>query len=823
MKKTFYLSLLFIAFSINSNAQAIKGSILEKITKTPVVGAIVSLKTDTNSQVLGSSTTNEFGKYSLPNKISKGFIEVKCIGYKSVYYPFDLVSNPSPIILLDYTPYTLEDVVINAYWYKNYSPITHSTITKEELQKTNLGQDVPYVIQDLSSVVVTSDAGTGIGYTGIRIRGSDPTRINVSVNGIPINDAESQAMYWVNMPDIVSSTENIQVQRGVGSSVNGAGSFGGSINLTSKNLSITPFAKSECSVGSFNTIKNNISFGSGTLHEHFAFEGRLSRIKSDGYIDRGSSDLKSYFVSGSYTSHHFSSRINVFSGKEITYQSWNGVPESRVNGDVAGMNDFIIRNGLDATDAANLLNSGRNYNYFTYANQVDNYQQDHYQFLNTIRFNYKTSLDFNLHYTKGKGFYEEYQKDQSLSSYGIPDVVLNSDTITSSNLIRQKWLDNDFYGTTYNLRKVISENAKLTIGGGWNNYIGGHFGTVVWAQYASNSEINQKYYNNSARKSDWNNYARLENFFFKSKVNTFIDVQYRIVNYFFDGLNDDGSTKPDNANLNFVNPKAGISYAINSKSSVFASIGITHQEPNRDDYTKSTAKSRPQAEQLTDLELNYRYTNKKFFGQVTLYNMIYSNQLVLTGAVNDVGNYSRSNVAESYRRGVELQTKWFPNDKVSLGMNLTLSENKIKEFVEYTDEYDADYNYAGQSKIVFNNTNIAFSPTIIGNVNFTYNFNEHLSASIIERYIDKQYLDNTSNESRVIKAYMVTDARLSYKRTTSWCKEIGFNVLLNNIGSAMYSSNGYTYGYNVAGSRTQENFYYPQAPFNALGQISLLF
>jgi len=334
-------------------------------------------------------------------------------------------------------------------------------------------------------------------------------------------------------------------------------------------------------------------------------------------------------------------------------------------------------------------------------------------------------LDFNLHYTKGKGFYEEYQKDQSLSRYGIADVVLNSDTITSSNLIRQKWLDNDFYGTTYNLRKVISENAKLTIGGGWNNYIGGHFGTVVWAQYASNSEINQKYYNNSARKSDWNNYVRLENFFFKSKVNTFIDVQYRIVNYFFDGLNDDGSTKPDNANLNFVNPKAGISYAINSKSSVFASIGITHQEPNRDDYTKSTAKSRPQAEQLTDLELNYRYTDKKFFGQVTLYNMSYSNQLVLTGAVNDVGNYSRSNVAESYRRGVELQTKWLPNDKVSLGMNLTLSENKIKEFVEYTDEYDADYNYVGQSKIIFNNTNIAFSPTIIGNANFTYNFNEH--------------------------------------------------------------------------------------------------
>ena len=823
MKKAIFLSLFSIALSMVSIAQPFNGVVLEKIIKSPVAGAIVSLKTDTNGPLIAACMTNEFGKYSLPGKISKGYLEVKCLGYKTTYYPFDLVSNPSPVIYLEYTSYTTDDVVINAYWLKKYSPVTHTTISKEELQKTNLGQDVPYVIQDLPSVVVTSDAGTGIGYTGIRIRGSDPTRINVSVNGIPINDAESQGMFWVNMPDIVSSTENIQVQRGVGSSVNGGSSFGGNINLTSKNISTTSFAKSDVSVGSFNTLKNNISFGTGLLNEHFSFEGRLSRIKSDGYIDRGSSDLKSFFVSGSYKSHHLNSRINVFSGKEITYQSWNGVPESRINGDVNGMNEFIIRNGLDEEEASNLLNSGRNYNSFTYANQVDNYQQDHYQFLNTINFNYQTSLDINLHYTKGRGYFEEYQKDQSLSNYGISDVYLNADTITSSNLIRQKWLDNDFYGTTYSLRKVFSENSKLTIGGGWNNYLGGHFGTVIWAQYASNSEINQKYYNNSARKSDWNNYARLENFFYNGKINTYVDLQFRNVNYMFSGLNDDGTIKPDNASLQFFNPKAGIAYNINSKHNVFASFGMTNQEPNRDDYTKSTSKSRPESEQLTDVELNYKYTDKHFYGQVTLYNMTYKNQLVLTGAVNDVGNYTRSNVAESYRRGIELQTKWIPTDKISLGMNLTLSENKIKEFIEFTDEYDADFNYAGQSKIVFNNTNIAFSPAVIGNVNFTYQFNEHLSASIIERYIDKQYLDNTSNENRVIKAYLVTDARLSYKRSTSWCKEIAFNVLLNNIGSSMYSSNGYTYGYNVAGSRTQENFFYPQAPFNALGQVSLTF
>lgn len=823
MKKTLLLSLISIAFAMVSSAQSFRGVVMDKIIKSPVVGAIVTLKTDTNGPLLAACTTNEFGKYSLPSKISKGYLEVKCLGYKKIYVPFDLISNPSPVIYLEYTTYTTNDVIINAYWFKNYSPVTHTTISKEELQKSNLGQDVPYVIQDLPSVVVTSDAGNGIGYTGIRIRGSDPTRINVSVNGIPINDAESQGMYWVDMPDIVSSSENIQVQRGVGSSVNGAGSFGGSINLTSKNLSSIAFAKSECSIGSFNTLKNNISFGSGLLNEHFAFEGRLSRIKSDGYIDRGSSDLKSFFVSSSYNSHYLYSRINIFSGKEITYQSWNGVPESRMNGDVNAMNEYIIRNGLDEEEANNLLNSGRNYNYFSYANQVDNYQQDHYQFLNTIRFNYKTSLDINLHYTRGKGFYEEYKKDQALSNYGIADIYLNVDTIISSNLIRQKWLDNDFYGTTYSLKRVLSENSKLTIGGGLNNYIGGHFGTVIWAQYAGKSEINQKYYNNSARKSDWNNYVRLENFFFNSKVNTFMDLQFRNVNYYFDGLNVDGSIKPDNASLQFFNPKAGIAYNFNSKNSVFASIGSTHQEPNRDDYTQSTAKSRPQAEQLTDIELNYRYTDKYFYGQVTLYNMTYKNQLVLTGAVNDVGNYTRSNVADSYRRGIEIQTKWLPTDKINLGMNLTISENKIKQFVEFTDEYDADYNYAGQSKIVFNNINIAFSAAVIGNINFTYQFNEHLSASIIERYIDKQYLDNTSNGNRVIKAYMVTDARLSYKRSTKWCKEISFNVLLNNIGSSMYSSNGYTYGYNVAGSRTQENFYYPQAPFNALGQISLLF
>ncbi len=717
--------------------------------------------------------------------------------------------------------YIADEVIISATRAKQKSATPFSTVTASDIEKNNLAKDIPSILELLPSVVTTSDAGAGVGYTGIRLRGSDATRINVTINGIPVNDAESQGMYWVDLPDLASSIEDMQVQRGVGTSTNGAGAFGGSINILTNKLSEQAYAETNFSYGTFNTCKATVKAGTGLLANNFAVDARLSKINSDGYIDRATADLKSFFVSGGYYGKKTLVKLNVFSGKEITYQAWYGTPEARINNDDVEMQNYIYRNGLDDEDATNLLNAGRTYNFYTYKNQVDNYQQDYYQ----LHFSHLLSNAFTfnaaLHYTKGKGYYEEFKKNQPFEIFGWNAIIVGADTIDKTNLVRRKWLDNDFYGATYSVQYTNKKNIESVIGGAWNQYDGDHYTQFIWQQYAAAGLPNDKYYLNNGLKTDFNIFLKT-NFEIKNKINAFVDVQLRNVGYNFTGFDELLNNVPQTVNYVFINPKTGVS--VNHKYGTgYISVGIGNKEPSRDDFTDSSPASRPKSENLTDLECGYKLLRKKFSVAFNYYLMIYKNQLVLTGRVNDVGNYTRTNVNSSYREGWEVEASCKPFSKLTLQGNATLSNNKIKKFVQFTDAYDENYNYAGQKEIEYKNTHIAFSPKLIAAGQLSYDVLKNFKATLINKYVSAQYLDNTSNNTKKLNAYSVTNFQLTYALHPKFVKEIGLNFTVYNLLNSLYQSNGYTWGYYTGQQLTTENFYYPQAGRHFMAQVAIKF
>lgn len=814
MKKSLFTILCLL--SLHVHAQHLLSGIVTDNQDKAIPGAIIQLQ---GTQFVGNTDVN--GKFQFKLKSGDYQLQASSLGYLHNTQKITVKADQSIRIKLAVNPVITDEITVAAT-RAGTSGMAVSTLSKEEIKIMNTGQDVPYLLQLLPSVVITSDAGTGIGYTGIRIRGSDQSRINVTINGIPLNDAESQQVFWVNLPDFASSTENIQVQRGVGSSTNGAAAFGGSINLLSNHTNEEAFTEITSGYGSFNSFRNTATFSTGKISNHFSVDGRLSKITSDGYVDRGSSDLKSFYLGGSYSDEKNLIRFNAFSGKEITYQSWNGIPESRYNNDRQGMQDYIDRNALSPEDAANLLNSGRTYNFFTYDNQVDNYQQDHYQLHFAHTFNSKTSFNAALHYTKGRGYYEEYKNGQDLNDYSIAPVVIDSTTITESDLIRRKWLDNDFYGVVFGITSAVSEKLTLIGGGSVNRYDGQHFGDVIWARFAGNSEIRHRYYDNDAIKDDRTVYVK-GNYNFNSQLSVFGDLQYRNVAYDFIGLDPDGVGTPSSVNLNFFNPKAGFNYKTATGMEYYASIAVANKEPNRDDFTESTPNSRPKPEQLIDYEAGFRYNKNRVRLNVNGYFMQYNNQLVLNGSVNDVGNYTRINIDKSYRAGLELEAGYALSKKLAIDMNLTISRNRIDEYTEFNDAYDVDFNYIGQTTVVYNNTPIAFSPDVTGMGRLSWKANEHFTAQLINRFVGRQYLDNSGLDSRALDSYSVLDARLEYKFNVKGIKDLRMNVLVNNILGEGYASNGYTYGYIYNNQRITENFLYPQAMANFMAQLTLRF
>jgi iron complex outermembrane receptor protein len=671
------------------------------------------------------------------------------------------------------TKQTLNEVVVSATRVNKNSPVAHENITADDIEKQNHGVDLPILLDQSTSVVTTSDAGGGVGYTGIRIRGSDATRVNVTINGIPLNDAESQGSFWVDLPDISSSTASIQIQRGVGSSTNGAGAFGASINLnTLGSDGVKPFGEISNSFGSFNTIKNTVRFGTGLLNNNWTFEGRLSQLKSDGYIDRASSDLKSYYLSGGYVGDKTMLKAVVFSGHEKTYQAWNGVPVRYLDSSDIGL---------------------RTYNAYTYENEVDNYDQTHYQLHFVQKIEKYSKFNISLHYTRGLGYYEQYRTEDALSGYGLENVNTPSgDTIENTDLIRRRWLDNHFYGTVFSYT-YAKKNLNLIFGGGANQYIGGHYGEVVWAQYASNGKIRHRYYDDDATKNDVNVYAKLD-YKIGKKLNILLDLQQRMIQYDFLGFDNELNSSSQSISASFFNPKAGINYILNDTHSFYGFFGVGNKEPNRDDYTNSTPNSRPSHEHMTDLEIGYKLKSKKAYANVNFYSMDYTNQLILTGAINDVGAAVRTNVASSYRRGVEVSGGVSLSKNLEWKMNTTFSDNRIASFSEFIDDWDT----WGQVQTNYKNTHIAFSPNIIASSQIVFkplNSKKYgnMEFAVVTKYVGEQFIDNTSNTDRMLNAYLVNDIRMQYSMKTKLFKEIIFSTWIRNFTNTQYVSNAWIY------------------------------
>lgn len=690
----------------------------------------------------------------------------------------------------------LQPVEVQAIRAADKAPFAKTNLTKKEIEKNNLGQDLPFLLNQTPAVVVNSDAGNAVGYTGIRIRGSDATRINVTLNGIPYNDAESQGTFFVDLPDFSSSVNSIQVQRGVGTSSNGAGAFGATINLATNEVNKDFYAATNNSYGSFNTWKHNIQFGSGILGNHFTIDGRISSISSDGYIDRAKTNLKSFYASAAFVNDKHSLRLNIFSGKEKTYQAWNGVPE------------YLL-----ATDRT-YNPSGNEKPDEPYDNETDNYVQTHYQLFYNRKFSNYWKGNLAVFLTRGKGYYEQYKAGQKFSNYGLPDYDNGSSIIKRTDLVRRLWLDNYFYGNIFSIQ-YHKKKTQLVFGGGYNAYDGKHYGEIKWAAVQAAVPANYRWYNLTAYKKDLSLYSKWTGQW-GTNWQSFVDVQFRNIRYRINGFRYNPGLLISRS-YNFLNPKIGLTYS-NNNWQVYTSYALAGKEPNRDDFEAGTLQQ-PKAEILQDIELGFERKMNNYSFAANIYFMRYHNQLVLTGKINDVGAYTRTNIPKSYRTGLELQGSAKITGWMNIAANLTFSENKIKDFTEYLDDYDN----GGQQTKFYGKTDISFSPSVIagGSINFIPVKKGEIS--LVSKYVSRQYLDNTSKRSRSLNPYYLQDIRLSYLLQNKLFKATDLILQLNNVFNKKYEPNGYSFSYIYGGELTTENYYFPMAGFNFMLGVNIKF
>ena len=688
---------------------------------------------------------------------------------------------------------SLEEVSVAGLRANEKQPVPFSEVTKEDLKNRNLGQDLPILLNFLPSVVTTSDAGAGIGYTGIRVRGSDASRVNVTINGIPYNDAESQGTFWVNMPDFASSAESIQLQRGVGTSTNGSSAFGASLNILTDAGAPTAYAEITNAVGSFGTLRNTLKFSTGLLNDRVEFSGRLAKISSEGYIDRASSDLKSYFLQGLYKDKNTMIKALAFGGHEVTYQSWFGV------------DPFTLENNRTYNFAGEIYEDGDLTGY--YDNQVDNYRQDHYQLHWNQAFSNNWSSSVGLNYTYGRGYYEEYNNDDSLANLRLDEVVLGGVTQSTTDDITRKWLDNDFYVLTANAQYNVSE-TNLVLGGMYSTYDGDHFGNLIWAHFASNAQPNHEFYRNKGEKKEVSFFGKLT-----QKINDqwsgYVDLQFRNINYTAAGTVNGLGTIDIDDSFNFFNPKFGFTYAASENAQWYISYAKAQREPNRTDYENGN----PRPEVLNDFEVGLRKKSRRAQWSANLYYMRYKDQLVLTGGIDDVGAPIRKNVGDSYRLGIELDAKIALNDQWLWQPNLTLSQNKNKEF-----------NFQRDGQLInLGDTNISYSPNVVAGSNLVFVPYTQFQIGLLSKYVGEQYMGNIDAYLSKLSAYFINDLNLSYAvGPTTWAKGIDLSLLVNNIFNLQFESNGYFYTYDDTWSSLSQITtiegvgYYPQAGRNFL-------
>ena len=701
-----------------------------------------------------------------------------------------LYSQEKIIDTVQGTKQNLDEVIVKGIRAKFSSPISYSNIYKEKLKNKNLGQDLPILLNFLPSVVTTSDAGAGIGYTGIRVRGVSPQSTNITINGIPFNDPESMGTFWVNLPDFTSSVQSLQLQRGIGTSTNGSGAFGASINILTDNISQTPYAEISSSFGSFNTRKNTIKFSTGKINDVFEFSGRFSKIDSDGYVDRAFSDLKSYFIQGTYIKGSTLIKAISFAGHEKTYQSWYGLTMDQ-------------------------LKENRRQNPYTYENEIDNYKQDHYQLHWNEKINNFWSFNLGLNYTYGRGYFEQYREDDNIDTYGgivSSDTNLNGEKTDTTDLIRRRWLDNDFYVFNSSLN-FVKNKIDLTISSSYSSYVGDHFGEVIWARtFSSNGKIRDRYYEGVGEKKDLSFFTKLL-YSIDEKIEFYSDLQYRNVKYNTSGTTSDLVNMVIDKSYGFFNPKIGLSYKLNPNSLLYVSYARANREPNRTDY-----ESNPdiQPERLNDIEFGWRLRNKNMSLNLNSYFMLYDEQLILTGEIDDVGNPKRTNSGSSYRIGLEIENRINISELFSFETNLTLSSNKNKNIFSMVD--GALYNYG--------KTNISFSPSFVGSNAIIYKASEKISLSLLSKYVGKQYMGNTDQPNSILESYFVNDINITYSlKPKKIFQSISINFLINNILNKEYISNGYYYTYDDTWSvpgqiKTLDGAgYYPQATRNFLAGL----
>ena len=691
----------------------------------------------------------------------------------------------------------VEEVVIKSIRFGQENGTGQKTLNKKSIANQLTAADLPYMLRFTPSVVVTSDGGSGVGYTGMRIRGSDQSRINVTINGIPLNDAESQNVFFVDLPDLSASAQSIQIQRGVGTSSNGAASFGASVNVNTHDYTEEATATITGLIGSFNTKKTGLQFNTGKIGTGFYLSGRISQITSDGYIDRATSNLKSIALSPTIFFGKSSLRYDLLYGKERTYQAWYGIDPSVVETDRTFNPAGTERAGTP------------------YEDQVDDYQQVHHQLHFNTALNDKINLGVSAHYTPGNGFYEEYKADQSRADYGFSPVITPNDTIDQTDLVRRRWLDNHFYGVVGSADFTLNEKSNLIIGGGCNHYKGQHFGEVIWAEFAQGIRSKDRYYDNQADKYDANVYAKYYREL-NDNSSAYFDLQYRAIKYDFIGPDQNGNPINQSDELYFFNPKIGFNYRPTDRISIALQSGIAQKEPNRDDYTESSPLSRPKSEWLWDTEFGFTWDiGPRLQMRPNFYYMKYKDQLALTGQLNDVGAATRVNVEDSYRAGVEIDLAAKLSDKIELNANASFSENEMKSLTQFVDNYDAEFNYIDQQPIQLENTPLSFSPNQTAYLGLNYQVVKQSKISsniyINAKHVGKQYIDLSGDQNNTLDAYQTVDAGIVIDVKNTFMKNMRIKFDVHNLFSQKYASNAWSYKYLFDGDVTYQQGLFPQA------------
>lgn len=768
-----FLSVFAIGFA-NAQTFTLSGKVVDE-NKGALAGATVFIK-----EINKGTSTNLDGEFEFNLAKGEYTIRVSFVGFKTKEQKIVLSKNQIILFELLSDENILDEVLVSAVRVKADAPVTHSNLSKKEISKRNLGQDIPILMNYLPSVISSSDAGAGIGYTYIRVRGSDASRVNVTVNGIPYNDAESQGTFWVNMGDFASSTQSLQLQRGVGTSTNGSGAFGASLNLLTDAVSEEANGEISNSFGSYGSRKHTVKFSTGKINDHLEFAGRLSKIYSDGYIDRAFTDLKSYFLQASYTDEGTLIKALAFGGKEQTYQAWAGLSAAQL--------------------AAN-----RRQNPYTYDNETDNYQQDHYQLHWNETYNKNWSTNLGLNYTKGAGYFEQFKAGRSASDY-------NNLIVDGSDVIVRRWLDNNFYVVNFNAT-YSSETLEVISGISYSNYTGDHFGEVIWgSDLAPNTNIRDRYYFSDATKTDVSFFSKAI-FNVSDNLKTFIDFQGRFVGYKTAGLTSKRAAINVDKNFSFFNPKLGFTYTIDDSNSLYLSYARANREPNRNDFELNV---NVKHEKMNDYEFGWRLHKENIKLNTNIYYMQYKDQLILTGDIDDVGDYKRENVDNSFRLGLEIDADIRFNEQFSIRPNIAISSNKIQDFILTRDGVTTN----------LGNTNIAFSPDIVAGNALVYQPNDHFQVSFLSKYVGEQYLSNTDTEASKLSSYFTSDLNFVYQiETKKIFDAIIFTGLVNNVFNKEYVDRGYTYldSWSTPGNSFEVQGYFPQATRNFLVGVTLKF